>query len=213
MLSVILGTGAAHADVPRVLSYQGLLTDTLGNPLPDGPYNIILRLYDVQSGGSPLWVEPRTVQLKRGIFSMLLGEVTPLTLPFDVYSGNVTLDGNGNATVELPAYFEEINKEFRYQLTPIGAPAPNLHVAEKIRNNSFRMAGGQAGLEVSWRVEAVRNDLWVRQHGTPVEMEKSGERRGKYLHPELYGMTRESGIITSSIPSIARNPAMSCLRF
>jgi hypothetical protein len=114
--------------------------------------------------------------------------------PLNVYSGNVRLDGAGNATVELPAYFEEINKEFRYQLTPIGAPAPNLHVAQKIRNNSFRIGGGQPGIEVSWRVEAVRNDRWVRQHGAPVEVEKSGERRGKYLQPELHGVSKEMGI-------------------
>jgi hypothetical protein len=114
--------------------------------------------------------------------------------PLNVYGGNATLDANGSATIGLPSYFEEINKEFRYQLTPIGAGAPNLHVAQKIQNNSFRIAGGQAGLEVSWRVEAVRNDLWVRQHGAPVEVEKAGERQGKYLHPELYGAPKEQGI-------------------
>ena len=49
-----------------------------------------------------------------------------------VYNGNVVLDANGAATVEMPSYFEALNKDFRYQLTPIGAPGPNLYVAEEI---------------------------------------------------------------------------------
>jgi hypothetical protein len=42
----------------------------------------------------------------------------------NVYNGNVTLDANGRATVELPDYFEALNKDFRYLLTAIGAPGP-----------------------------------------------------------------------------------------
>ena len=49
----------------------------------------------------------------------------------NVYNGNVMLDGSGNATVELPEYFESLNREFRYQLTPIGAPGPMLYVLER----------------------------------------------------------------------------------
>ena len=36
------------------------------------------------------------------------------------YSGNITTDANGKATVQLPDYFEAINKDFRYQLTVLG---------------------------------------------------------------------------------------------
>ena len=88
---------------------------------------------------------------------------------------------------------------------------PNLHVAEKISDEalgagatagpgdavpicSFRIAGGVPGGEVSWRVETVRNDLRMRLHGAPVEREKVGPERGKYLHPEYYGQPPERGI-------------------
>jgi len=114
--------------------------------------------------------------------------------PYNVYSGNISLDVSGSARIDLPEYFDQINKDFRYQLTPIGAPAPSLYVADEIQGNSFRIAGGQEGLKVSWRVEAVRNDLWVRKHGAPVESEKLGNKRGKYLQPELYGQPKELGI-------------------
>ena len=44
--------------------------------------------------------------------------------------------------------FDAINKDFRYQLTAIGAPMPNLNIAEEIKDNHFIIAGGKAG-EVS----------------------------------------------------------------
>lgn len=127
------------------------------------------------------------------------------------YRGTVALNEHGEAVVELPQYFARINKTPSYQLTAVGAPMPNLHVAEKISDDalgagatagpsdaapicSFRIAGGVPGGEVSWRVEAVRNDLRMRLHGAPVEREKVGPERGKYLHPEYYGQPPEMGI-------------------
>lgn len=88
----------------------------------------------------------------------------------NVYSGNVVLDGSGAAEVELPAWFEAVNTDLRYQLTAVGGPAPGLHVAEEVAGNRFRIGGGPAGLKVSWEVTAVRNDLFMREH--PFEAER-----------------------------------------
>lgn len=127
------------------------------------------------------------------------------------YRGTVTLDDAGEAVVELPHYFSTINKSPSYQLTAVGLPMPNLHVAERISEEAlaagekveagqaapacwFRVAGGVPGGEVSWRVEAVRNDLRMRLHGAPVERDKTGAERGKYEHPEYYGLPLEMGM-------------------
>jgi len=56
------------------------------------------------------------------------------------------------------------------------------------------ISGGAPGKRVSWRVEAVRNDRWVQKHGAPVEVEKEGFERGKYQHPELYGLPEARGM-------------------
>uniref|UniRef100_A0A7C1WMG7 Peptidase S74 domain-containing protein n=1 Tax=candidate division WOR-3 bacterium TaxID=2052148 RepID=A0A7C1WMG7_UNCW3 len=64
--------------IPRLLSYQGKLTDTLGNPVPDGYYQLTFRLYSQETGGTPLWIEAQTVPVKNGIFSTLLGSVVPI---------------------------------------------------------------------------------------------------------------------------------------
>jgi hypothetical protein len=93
----------------------------------------------------------------------------------NVYDGLSILDEDGEAVVELPEWFEALNTDFRYQLTPIGAPAPNLHVAQKITNNSFKIAGGAPEMEVSWQVTGVRKDVLARADQVPVEGEKPAE--------------------------------------
>ncbi|MFO7676431.1 MAG: tail fiber domain-containing protein [bacterium] len=64
--------------IPRLLSYQGQLTDTLGVPVPDGEYPVVFRLYSKPSGGSSFWNETQAVTTKDGLFSVLLGSVTPI---------------------------------------------------------------------------------------------------------------------------------------
>lgn len=105
----------------------------------------------------------------------------------NVYNGTVALDRRGRARVELPDWFEALNRDFRYQLTPIGAPAPNLHISSTVADKSFGIAGGHEGQEVSWQVTGIRQDAWANAHRIPVEVEKAAEDQGRYLHPELFG--------------------------
>jgi hypothetical protein len=112
----------------------------------------------------------------------------------NVYDGNVMLDGNGEATVELPDYFEAVNKDFRYQLTAIGAPGPNLYIAEEISDNRFKLAGGEPGMKVSWQVTGIRKDPFAEADRIQVEVDKPADERGKYIHPEAYGLGEEYGI-------------------
>jgi hypothetical protein len=69
-----------------------------------------------------------------------------------MHEGVVVLNANGAAVVELPKGFQDAHAEFRYQLTPIGAPAPNLHIAHEARGNKFEIRGGPGKLKVSWQV-------------------------------------------------------------
>lgn len=109
----------------------------------------------------------------------------------NVYDGTVVLDFSGTAVVSMPSYFEAANSDYRYQLTAIGSAAPNLHVATKIANGSFIIAGGQANQEVSWCVTGVRADKWALQNNPGVEIEKSDEEKGHYMNPELFGFGRD----------------------
>jgi hypothetical protein len=64
--------------IPRQLSYQGRLTDTLGVPVSDSSYPVTFRLYDMPSGGTPFWSESLDVQTSGGLFTVLLGSTRPV---------------------------------------------------------------------------------------------------------------------------------------
>jgi hypothetical protein len=150
----------------------------------------------------------------------------------NVYDGVVTLDDKGEAEIELPDWFGALNKDFRYQLTAIGAPGPNLYISEEIpdastttrnysrtrssnnsnknKNNNgsrFKIAGGASGMKVSWQVTGIRMDPWANAHRIPVEEDKPAKERGYYTYPELYGQPEEKGISHLLVPEIRETAA------
>jgi hypothetical protein len=104
-----------------------------------------------------------------------------------MYNGIVSLDDSGEAWVELPRYFEALNRHYRYQLTSIGASQPGLYIAQEVTGNRFTIAGGKAGAKLSWQVTGIRQDAWANAHRMPNEEDKPQQKRGTYLNPELFG--------------------------
>ena len=119
----------------------------------------------------------------------------------NIYDGVAVLDANGERWVELPDWFEALNKDFRYQLTCIGGFA-QVYIAQEISDNRFKIAGGNPGMKVSWQVTGIRQDPWAEANRIPVEEDKAAEEHGFYLSPESYGQPKEKGI------EWARNPEM-----
>jgi len=108
----------------------------------------------------------------------------------NVYNGNITTDGNGDANVELPSYFEAENIDFKYQLTVIGQFSQAI-VAEKVSNNHFKIKTDKPNVEVSWQVTGVRNDAYAQKHRIIPVVMKEGDAKGKYLSAESYGLSNE----------------------
>jgi trimeric autotransporter adhesin len=108
----------------------------------------------------------------------------------NIYSGNVTTDELGLATVTLPEWFEAVNADFRYQLTTIGRDA-HAWIAEEVANKQFKIATNASQVKVSWQVTAVRQDAYAKAHPLVVEQEKPAKERGFYQHPELYSQSAE----------------------
>jgi hypothetical protein len=77
-LLIILFTGIGlFAQIPRTISYQGVLTDPAGNPKPDGDYVITFSLYEeANSGVNAIWIETKTLNVTKGLFSTSLGDQT-----------------------------------------------------------------------------------------------------------------------------------------
>ncbi|OGU58399.1 MAG: hypothetical protein A2315_03985 [Ignavibacteria bacterium RIFOXYB2_FULL_35_12] len=83
VLSFLFLTQLTWAQVPATISYQGVLADSEGNILSDGNYDLYFNLYDSFFNGNILWSESQTINLRNGIFNVILGEFVPITLPFD----------------------------------------------------------------------------------------------------------------------------------
>ncbi len=80
---VVLAVSVAHAALTKQLSYQGRLLDASGVPVPNGTYTVVFSIYNVSTGGSPLWTETQNVAVDKGGFAVYLGSVTPLTVLFN----------------------------------------------------------------------------------------------------------------------------------
>ena len=119
------------------------------------------------------------------------------------YSGNVTTDEAGDAVVQLPEWFEAINRDFRYQLTVVGSFAQAI-VATEVKDNRFTIKTNAARVKVSWQVTAVRSDPVMVKHPFAVEQGKAENERGYYLNPDVYGQPEERGMQWAHNPEQAR---------
>lgn len=119
-----------------------------------------------------------------------------------MYRGIIVLDQNGSAKVQLPDYFEAINKNFTYQLTSIGMAASGLYIKEEITNNIFEISGGKSGQKISWQVIAERNDAYMQAHPElrNDEPAKTNHQKGKYMFADGYNMPVEKNSIYISSP-------------
>ncbi len=114
----------------------------------------------------------------------------------DVYSGNVTTNAKGFATVQMPRWFQALNRSFRYQLTVVGRAHWEAKAAvwNEMRHNRFTIRTDQPKVKVSWLVTGVRQDRYANANPTQVIVPKPKADQGKYVHPELFGKPRSDVI-------------------
>ena len=90
--------------------------------------------------------------------NVLVAHSSMMQSPVALAAGIADLDRNGEAVVALPKGLGDLHTNFRYQLTPVGGPAPNLHIAEQIRGDKFKISGGTSKLKVSWHISGDLKD-------------------------------------------------------
>ncbi len=67
------------ADVPKLINYQGLLTNTAGVPVANATYTVTFTIYDAPTGGTNFWTEDQSVTTSDGLFTVHLGAVNTLS--------------------------------------------------------------------------------------------------------------------------------------
>jgi len=165
ILLVMLTLLACHvclASVPTVMNYQGRLTNSAGQPVTDGSYQLVFNLYSVSTGGTAVWTETQSVQLTGGIFSVLLGSVTPL--PSSAFLGTTWLE----TVVSAVFFLRELRSRLwiRYALV-VGRDGGG-------RRRDEQHASGQFGDREQYRV---RHDI----------VRRSVVERGEFDSPERTG--------------------------
>ena len=90
VLALMFLTAAALAEVPQVNSYQGRLTDSGGDPVPDGDYTVSFALFGAESGGTAEWsCADQTVSVQNGLFVYPLGH--NCSLPENIFAKDTAL--------------------------------------------------------------------------------------------------------------------------
>ena len=130
------------------------------------------------------------------------------------YSGNITTDELGLATVQLPEWLGAENVDFRYQLTVIGGRFAQAIISKEIEKNQFTISTNATNVKVSWQVTARRNDAYMKAHPMVVEREKPANERGTYFHPELYGQPEEkrTGGPHRSVPATSQTKSIAAVK-
>ncbi len=117
----------AQADVPRTMSFQGLLLDDNDNPLP-GSVNLTIRLFDQASAGTQLFTEDHSgVALDNGVYAIQIGAPSlPGGIPDSVVAGNdvwleVVVDGNTLTTrIEITSVLHALKARMAEKLVVPG---------------------------------------------------------------------------------------------
>ena len=100
LVLILVVTVSSWAEIPKKINYQGRLTDgNTGGPLA-GSRVMVFRIYDDPGAGSLLWSESQTISAdSAGIFSALLGSITPIDIAF---SGPVWLEAEAGGETLAP---------------------------------------------------------------------------------------------------------------
>ena len=79
ILSAFTSWTDSSAQVPGVVPFQGVLSDSTGGLAADGDYTVTFAFYSAAAGGAPLWSETQVVTTTDGVFSAQLGATNPIT--------------------------------------------------------------------------------------------------------------------------------------
>ena len=90
----------------------------------------------------------------------------------NIYDGIATLDENGEAVIQLPSYYDALNKDSRYQFFALDRSMPNLYIKGEERDNQFMIGGGVANGKVSWQITGIRHDPYILAYPIRVEVIK-----------------------------------------
>ncbi|MEI8134787.1 MAG: hypothetical protein WCH46_06875 [bacterium] len=132
---LFVAASAIQAQIPRTITYQGVVVDGQGKFISDGTHNVSLKLYEAVDAPNAIYTENQVNRpFLRGIFDVIIGSVTPIpnTVGFDKpYFLGISVDG-GNEMVPRTAI----------------SGAPYALMANGIVGGAVKSLNGQSGVVV-----------------------------------------------------------------
>ena len=164
ILILSLITVQAFPQIPRTISYQGLLCDAAGKPKPDNTYQITFRLYEAVTGGTAIWTDVKTLPVRRGLFSALLGPLDP-TITFDkpCWLG-IQVESEGELSPRIPL------SSVGYSFNSVNADTADY--AASIKDGAVTV-GKVASGQIVKSINALKDDVTLAS-GTNVTITPSG---------------------------------------
>ena len=154
LIPLLVIISSAHAAIPGKINYQGYLTDPHGSPIDD-TVTLTFSIYPTMTDETPLWTETQSVTVTDGIFSVNLGDVTTLTLPFDTtYYLGITIGSDSEMIPRQPltsaAYAFRAKKADTVQDNAVTTPviADDAVTTDKILDDAIsatKIASGAVG--------------------------------------------------------------------
>lgn len=103
-IAFVMAGSVATAQIPRTISYQGMILD--GNNMPlQGSHQLNISIYTAPNNGVALFTESHTVTVTNGIFSVIIGSVNavPVSMDFGApYYLGVSVDGGTELQPRTP---------------------------------------------------------------------------------------------------------------
>ncbi len=112
-----LTPSTATAQIPRQISYQGLLITSNGVPISDGQHVLKITIYDAVTGGNSLFSESIPTTTNHGLFDVIIGASSgiPFSLDFSIqYFIGVEVDGGPEMSPRTP--FTSVPYSLRAQI-------------------------------------------------------------------------------------------------
>jgi len=178
-LSIVLSL-TATATPPPLVSYQGRLTDSAGNPVKDSTYNVTFLLYSDPTALTPVWwQESRSVTTVDGLFSINLGS-------------DFGLDYSTLQNFPYGYAFLGIKVGSEPELTPRTRLTSVFYAMDADHSNSTSSVNGATGGSILSSLtvnDSIISDLFI------TGMVKVNENAGESAQPEIGELWRDNNIV------------------
>jgi len=211
LFSALFFFGLASVQAQANLSVQGTIQESTGAAVENGDYSLTFKLYTTETGGTPVWSETQSqVNIVGGVYSVVLGTVTPLTAAFDqTYYLGLTVGTGAELTprtrlTSSPYALSLIGQDNKFPSTgPVG-----VGTASPKTGNELHVKDAAAAAQVLVEGATTSKILMESTDGTEIEFKKGANTAsitydGNNINIENLNLVYSSGITLPQGQSIS----------